>query len=221
MQRITKHLLWLHGKPILFGIFLAILLAFLIPYRWISVPLLVTALGLLIFSIYFFRNPNRSCPRALQDPFLIVSPADGRIVEIKDVEEKGNYYVRISIFLSPFDVHVNRVPVAGTVAEINYRPGAFIVAYAPKSSEINERNDLILVTHQRATIIVRQIAGFVARRICWWVHEGSRVATGEQYGMIRFGSRVDLFVPRTTTVSVTVGNYVYGGQTPLGRLSDA
>lgn len=174
---------------------------------------LLLALGGFLFSFYFFRNPERSCPQAEQDSKVLVCPADGRVVDIKPG--------KISIFLSPLDVHVNRVPCAGIIEDITYKPGKFMMAFVPKSSELNERNDVTLVTPDGKKIIVRQIAGTIARKICWWVKPGDTLKAGETFGMIRFGSRVDLiFDPGSIDVALKLGEYVYGGQTVLGRWAD-
>ncbi len=182
-------------------------------------PLFYISTGLFLFSLWFFRNPDRVCEQALNDSFLLVCPADGKILDIQyDVNGGFDGYVqKVSIFLSPLDVHVNWAPITGKVKKVQYRPGAFKVAFLPKSSELNERNDLHLISPDGRTILVRQIAGAIARRICCWVREGEQVAFGQKYGMIRFGSRVDVLLPKNVELSVGVGQRVYGGQTVLGR----
>lgn len=212
---IINNLIWTEGLYILLG---GILLGF-IGYRIHALFAWLVA-GFLIFSFYFFRNPERSCPEALADRHVLVSPADGHVVDISTIDDPQLGQVKkVSIFLSPLDVHVNWTPVAGTIENVMYRPGKFIVAYAPKSSDINERNDIIIVTENHKKILVRQIAGFVARRICCWVSAGDKLPVGTKYGMIRFGSRVDVLMPLDTTITVVQDQYVYGGQTVLGRLS--
>ena len=151
---------------------------------------------------------------------VIIAPADGKVVEIVHDEhaqlEEGFAY-RVSIFLSPLDVHVQRTPIAGTIKKTEYRRGAFMVAYAPKSSNLNERNDIIIMSADGFTIKVRQIAGIVARRILCWVKAGEQVSAGVPFGMIRFGSRVDVFLPPSIDLAVKKGDRVVGGLTVLGR----
>lgn len=179
--------------------------------------LLIASCGFLAFSLYFFRNPERT--PVSTEPNALISPADGHVVDIGIYDDPVYGTVqRVSIFLSPLDVHVNWTPIAGTLEAITYRPGKFVVAYAPKSSEINERNDIVIKTNTGSTVIVRQIAGFVARRICWWVKPGDTLPACYKYGMIRFGSRVDVLLPLTATVAVSKDQYVLGGHTLLGRL---
>lgn len=181
--------------------------------------ILLLSLAGLAFSAYFFRNPVRICQEALNNPHVLICPADGKVVAIEPIEDGFvGTAQRVSIFLSPLDVHVQWAPLAGKIHQVNYRPGKFVVAYAPKSSDINERNDVALITTNGEKILVRQIAGFVARRICCWVHTGEQLNAGDKYGMIRFGSRVDIIVPRYTTIAVQVNDRVVGGQTVLGHL---
>jgi len=182
-------------------------------------PLFYVIVGFFLFSLYFFRNPERTCQAALTDSSVLVCPADGKVVAISRDANNGfeGFAQRISIFLSPLDVHVNWTPIAGVTKKITYKPGAFKIAFLPKASELNERNDLLLESSDGKTILVRQIAGLVARRICCWVTEGERVAFGQKYGMIRFGSRVDIFLPENVKLDIGVGQRVYGGQTVLGR----
>lgn len=184
-----------------------------------SKVLVAAALGAFVFSVYFFRNPHRICEEALHNDRIVVAPSDGEVVEIVEVEDGFvGSAKRISIFLSPLDVHVQWIPLRGIVEQIVYRPGKFVVAYAPKSSEINERNDIYLRTSEGVKLVVRQIAGFVARRICCWVKPQTQVQVGDKYGMIRFGSRVDVIVPRETKIAVKVGDRVYGGHTMLAEV---
>jgi phosphatidylserine decarboxylase len=178
-------------------------------------PLLILVIGFFLFSLYFFRNPNRVCSEYKQDNSILICPADGKIVDVSQGDFEG-YKQKISIFLSPLDVHVNWLPMSGSIKEINYRPGKFIVAFAPKSSDINERNDII-IENQNGTILVRQIAGFVARRICCWIKTNDTVIAGQKYGMIRFGSRVDILLPKNVEIVLSIGDRVEGGKTILGR----
>ncbi len=207
---IKNNLLFTEGKYILVISLLATVLGYFIhPF--------ITLFGLVFiaFSLYFFRNPVRNCLEAEDDDSVIVSPADGRVVEVSKGEYEG-FAQKVSIFLSPLDVHVNWIPMDGVIEAVTYRPGKFLLAFTPKSSELNERND-VLITSGKKKVLVRQIAGTVARRIVCWAHPGNYSATKDKYGMIRFGSRVDIFMPQEVAVSVKKGDYVYGGQTVLGR----
>lgn len=208
------NLLWSHGRTI------ALVTAGVVGLSFLFLkPLFYLSLAFFGFSLYFFRNPKRVCTEAETDSRVIICPADGKVVDIKEDIHNGfdGYAYRISIFLSPLDVHVNWTPVAGVVERVDYRPGKFVVAFAPKSSEINERTDIVIVTDDMFRIKVRQIAGFIARRIVWWVKKGQGVDAGEKYGMIRFGSRVDIFLPANVDINVAIGQQVYAGQTVLGR----
>lgn len=209
---ITNNLLWTQAPSIA----LVLALCFIISLIWYR-PLLFIIIPAIIFSIYFFRNPERVCLPALHDPSIIVCPADGKVVFVGYDNDNGfeGYANKISIFLSPFDVHVNRIPVNGTVESIIYRPGTFSFAFLPKSSELNERNDVHVRAENNSTLVVRQIAGTIARRICWWVEPNQAVKAGERFGMIRFGSRVDILLPTNVRVVVGMGQRVYGGATVL------
>jgi len=216
MYIFKNNLLWTYGMPIVI-----ILAAVAIFGMLFFKPLTYVALGFFIFSFYFFRNPVRICKEAVDNPSVLICPADGKVVDIVYDKNKGldGYAQRVSIFLSAFDVHVNWAPISGTVKEVKYKKGAFKLAFLPKSSELNERNDLLLLGQNGKTIKVRQIAGLVARRICCWVSKGEHIRGGDKYGMIRFGSRVDIFLPEDVKLNVGVGQRVYGGQTVLGRWS--
>jgi len=212
---ITSNLIWTEGRTILI---IAVLVAIFGFFVW--KPLFWMTLLFLIWSFYFFRNPERSCAEALKGERIIVCPADGRVVDIQhDTGSllEGKFAHKISIFLSAFDVHVNRAPIAGVVNHIEYKPGAFKLAFLPKSSLLNEHNDIIITDDKGRSVLVRQIAGLVARRICCWVNKGERLAVGQRYGMIKFGSRVDIFLPDNVIIDLKKGQYVYGGQTVLGR----
>jgi len=211
---LRTNLLWSEGLVIAL-----VLVAFAVITFLFFRPLFYVVLALLFFCLWFFRNPERVCQQALNDPSVLVCPADGKVVDIQVSEDNKfeGYAQRVSIFLSVFDVHVNWTPMAGEVKKIAYRPGDFKFAFLPKASELNERNDLLLSSADGKTILVRQIAGTIARRICCWVQEGEQVALGQKYGMIRFGSRVDILLPKNVELAVGVGQRVYGGQTVLGR----
>lgn len=177
--------------------------------RAAGVVLLIAA----VFSLYFFRDPNRRVPKT--DDLL--SPADGRVLEVADVDGEGYGSGRvIRIFLSVMDVHVQRAPVAGRVTRTQYRPGVFLDARDRRAPFVNESN-AIEIESVRGRVMVRQIAGLIARRILCWVRPEDSLAAGERVGLIRFGSQVDLYVPRSVEVSVREGQRVVGGVTVVGR----
>jgi phosphatidylserine decarboxylase len=162
----------------------------------------------------FFRDPERAIPSVANG---VLAPADGRVMSVEDaVDPFVGPAVRVAIFLSPLDVHVNRAPIAGVVTDTAYTPGRFVAAYEP-AAEANERCALRLQgEHVRVTVV--QIAGVVARRIVCRVGAGDKLAAGERFGLIRFGSRTDCYMPRTTEITVRVGEMVRGGQTVIGVL---
>ncbi len=170
------------------------------------------------FSLYFFRDPKRCVPVGAN---LLVSPADGVVVDVSRVEE-GRFLktpaIKVGIFLNIFDVHVNRVPIAGRVVGVFYNPGKFFAANVPKASLENEQNALLLETPAGARVVCIQIAGLIARRIVCRVSEGMALRGGERFGLIRFGSRVDLYLPVTADIRVAVGERVRGGETVMGVL---
>ena len=173
--------------------------------------------GLLLFVTWFFRDPERVIPK---DPNAIVSPGDGRIVEIvpeKDPLLEKDGYTRISVFLNVFNVHVNRVPIAGKIQAYRYNKGKFLNASSHKASMDNEQS-AILLNNGHVTILVKQIAGLIARRIVCWAKEGDEFQRGQRYGLIRFGSRMDVFVPEGTEIKVAIGDIVSGGSSIIGYL---
>ena len=186
-------------------------------------PLLAVAVGGLAFTLYFFRDPERTPPPEARENGL-VAPADGRIVEVVDEEEP--LYIegpatRVSIFLSPLDVHVNRVPARGVIEYAKYRPGDYLVAWHPKASEKNERSELGLRHPGGTKVLFKQIAGAVARRIEYHIGEGDTVATGQRFGIVKFGSRMDVLVPPYVDLDVTEGEHVTAGETVMGWLPPA
>jgi phosphatidylserine decarboxylase len=171
-----------------------------------------------LFTAWFFRNPQRSAPTSDR---AVVAPGDGKVVEISEEPEPRflkDKRVRISIFLNIFDVHVNRIPCQGTVEQVAYQPGQFLVASRPEATVQNEQNALLIRAAQGAKVLCVQIAGLIARRIVCWVQPGETVACGERFGLIRFGSRMDVFLPVGTRLHVKVGDHVKGGETLLGEL---
>lgn len=173
---------------------------------------------LTLFCIWFFRDPRRSVP---QTEGALVSPADGKVVDISRTEE-GRFHnkpaIKISIFLNVFNVHINRVPVAGKVIGVFYNAGRFFAANVPKASLENEQNAVVMEMPSGKRVVCIQIAGLIARRIVCWIKEGSVLNRGERFGLIRFGSRVDLFLPIETEIRVSMGQKVRGGETILGIL---
>ena len=188
-------------------------LMFLISFYWATA---IFGLGFL-FVTWFFRDPERRIPN---EPNVIVSPADGKITEIVTENESinGKLCKRVTIFLSVFNVHVNRVPIGGTIEDIRYNPGKFLAAFNPKASMDNEQN-LILINNGRTHIFVKQIAGLIARRIVCWPKKGDYYESGQRYGLIRFGSRVDILLPENTKLSVACGDKVSGGKSIIGYLN--
>jgi phosphatidylserine decarboxylase len=180
---------------------------------WFSRALGVVLLLLAVFSLYFFRDGKRTIT-ATSD---ILSPADGRVLEVADVDGEGYGKGRVvRIFLSVLDGHVQRSPAAGQVARTEHRPGSFLDARNPQAPFVNEANSIEIKTPQ-GTLMIRQIAGFIARRILCWVKPGDHVVLGERVGLIRFGSQVDLYVPPGVEIVVKEGQRVRGGQTVMAR----
>jgi phosphatidylserine decarboxylase len=183
--------------------------------NWIfAAGLLLVFLGLFVFS--FFRNPERTIP---SDAGLIVSPADGRVVVVKDEENNGRAGKRVSIFLAIWNVHVNRAPAAGKITRLNYMPGKFLAAWDENASLQNEQNVFTQST-EHGEIVYKQIAGWVARRVVAWKKAGDIVARGERIGLVRFGSRVDVWLPGEAEIAVKVGDNVKGGSTVLARMPE-
>ena len=165
------------------------------------------------FILYFFRDPNREIPA---DPSAVVSPADGRVLVVADEMLDGRAGRRISIFLAIWNVHVNRSPLAGRISRIDYRPGRFHMAMKSEASVENEQNVIYLQT-ARGEIVCKQIAGMIARRVVLWKKSGEEVGRGERIGIVRFGSRMDVWLPRDAEVIVKPGDHVAGGSSILAR----
>ena len=183
--------------------------------------LLVGIAGGIIFLVFlqFFRVPKRKLVISSRS---IVCPADGKVVAIEEVEEpeyfNGEKRLQLSVFMSPLNVHLNRYPVSGRIAYSKYHPGAFFVAWHPKSSTENERNSVVIETEFGVSVLIRQIAGFVARRIVWYCHTDDEVKQGDELGFIKFGSRVDLFLPLSAQVKVELDEKVKGGISVLAEI---
>ena len=182
-----------------------------IAVHWWILGAVLVAFGLFCFS--FFRDPNRVIP---EDPTAIVAPADGRVVVITNEENAGRAGMRISIFLAIWNVHVNRSPAAGVITKVDYRPGKFLAAWDAKASTQNEQNIFTLAT-PLGNLEFKQIAGLIARRVVSWKKPQDVVAKGERIGLVRFGSRVDLWIPHGSELLVKVGDTVHGGSSTLAR----
>ncbi|ARA91776.1 phosphatidylserine decarboxylase [Rhodothermaceae bacterium RA] len=188
------------------------------PWEWSLILLGVAALG---FTLYFFRDPKRVPPPEAAGGRTLLAPADGKVVEVRETQEplylKGPA-LQISIFLSPLDVHVNRVPADGVIEYVEYVPGDYLVAWHPKASEKNERSQIGLRHPSGTPVLFKQIAGAVARRIVYHLKEGDVVQAGDRFGIVKFGSRMDVLVPPGTPVHVQVGDRVTAGVSILGTL---
>lgn len=174
---------------------------------------------LFVMVLQFFRNPQR---KLVQNEKHVIAPADGKVVVIEKTREDEYFNderIQISIFMSPVNVHINRMPVKGVVEMFKYHAGKYLVAWHPKSSSENERTTMVIKTEDGIPVLVRQIAGAVARRIKWYVKEGSRLEQGQEFGFIKFGSRVDVFLPVDAEVKVNVGDKTRGGMTVLADLA--
>ncbi|GAA4307995.1 phosphatidylserine decarboxylase family protein [Nibribacter koreensis] len=211
------------GRKILFFTLLGLLIANLVLYYFNSnllVNRIFTGASAIVFLLIlqFFRSPYRNL---LLHEDLVIAPADGKVVVIEDVEEPEYFQgmrKQISIFMSPINVHITRNPVSGVVKYFKYHPGNYLVAWHPKSSTKNERTTTVVESLAGPEVLFRQIAGAMARRIVWYVKEGDEVNQGEEFGFIKFGSRVDIFVPLDTEVKVQLGQKTKGGQTVIAQL---
>jgi phosphatidylserine decarboxylase len=221
IDSIRKQLTPIHpqGYPFIGGFALASLILF-----WLWTPLGWLATLATAWCAYFFRDPPRVTP--VRDG-IVVAPADGRVSQVanavppKELGLGAAPLPRISIFMSVFDCHINRSPVAGRIERVVYRPGKFLSADLDKASEDNERNALVIATGAGARIVVVQIAGLVARRIVPFTREGEMIGAGQRIGMIRFGSRVDVYLPAGTRAQVAEGQTAIAGETVLADLKTA
>ena len=178
----------------------------------------VGAAILTLFVSWFFRNPSRVIP---QGPRLVLASGDGKVIAIEEEFEPRfikDRSIRVSIFLNVFDVHINRIPCEGVIEDVQYQPGLFLVASKPDATLRNEQNALMIRTAGGAKVLCVQVAGLIARRIVCWVSPKDRAVLGERFGLIRFGSRMDTFLPLGTSIKVAVGDRVKGGETILGEL---
>ncbi|HEY0723866.1 MAG TPA: phosphatidylserine decarboxylase family protein [Pyrinomonadaceae bacterium] len=169
----------------------------------------------MVFMAFFFRDPERAVPT---DPNVVVSPADGRVTRVGPMSEEADSPTVVSIFLSPLDVHINRSPIPGKIVDIKYSPGKFLMATNEKASLVNEQNALT-IQGEKITVVCKQIAGILARRIVCWRGKGDNLKLGERFGMIKFSSRTDVLLPANVQVLVKEGQRVRGGTTVIGRIS--
>lgn len=171
---------------------------------------------LALFMAFYFRDPKRVPP---VDPNVIVSPADGRVTKVSRLlPEESSSPTLVSIFLSPFDVHINRAPIAGVITDVSYVPGKFLMATNEKASLVNEQN-VLTIQGEKVTLVCKQIAGILARRVVCWKQKGDNLRLGERFGLIKFSSRTDLVLPPNVNVTVTEGQRVQGGTSIIGTIS--
>jgi phosphatidylserine decarboxylase len=196
---------------------LNLLIYWLIHNTWLQSFMIIASVVFFLLVVWFFRNPSRS---VVPNDSLILSPADGKVVAIEEVIENEYFRDRrlqVSIFMSPLNVHINRYPISGLVTYCKYHPGKYLVAWHPKSSVLNERSTVVIRDAYDREILVRQIAGAVARRIVTYALEDKPVLQGDELGFIKFGSRVDIFLPPGTRIKVRIGDKVAGNETVIGN----
>ncbi len=187
-------------------------------WLWLYILLTVGVLVMFFLVVQFFRIPKRTPNFQNND---VICPADGKIVVIEEVEETEYFNdkrIQISIFMSPLNVHANYNPISGIIKYVKYHPGLFLVAWHPKSSTDNERSTFVIEHTTGKEVLFRQVAGAVARRICYYVKPNQEVKTAEEFGFIKFGSRIDVFLPIGTKINVKIGDVVQGRLTKLGEL---
>lgn len=180
--------------------------------------LLIVSLFLFVIVVQFFRKPTRTTP---VNPKHVIAPADGKVVVIEEVVETEYFKGprrQVSIFMSPLNVHINFNPISGIVTYAKYHAGKYLVAWHPKSSTENERTTIVVKHHNGTEVLFRQIAGALARRICWYVKEGQAVEQGSEFGFIKFGSRIDIFLPLDAKILVNIDDKPVGGETVIAEL---
>lgn len=215
--------LHVEGKKILFRALLILAVInvavfLLFDNEWVENIILLISIIIYILVLQFFRNPKRHTPI---NPNHVIAPADGKIVVIEEIDEQEYFKdkrIQISIFMSPVNVHVNRYPVSGIVKYAKYHPGAYLVAWHPKSSLLNERTSVVVESAGGTPVMYKQIAGALARRIVMYAKEGAKVLQGTDSGFIKFGSRVDIILPLDANVLVKVGDKARGGEQILAEL---
>ncbi len=180
--------------------------------------LLIVSLFMFVIVVQFFRKPTRT---TVKNPKHVIAPADGKVVVIEEVVETEYFKVprrQVSIFMSPLNVHINFNPISGIVTYAKYHAGKYLVAWHPKSSTENERTTIVVKHHKGTEVLFRQIAGALARRICWYVKEGQAVEQGSEFGFIKFGSRIDIFLPLDAKILVNINDKPVGGETVIAEL---
>lgn len=198
-----------------------IVTSYYISMLWVKYPLILIAAILIFMAFYFFRDPERIIPKeAIENKAIVLAPADGKVMNIIEVAE--NDYIksntkRISIFLSPMDVHVNRSPVTGKIEFIDYQPGKFLVAYDHAASDQNEQSKIGVIT-DFGPVLFKQIVGALARRVVYDVVVGNEIKSGEKFGMMKFGSRMDIFLPLDTDIYCKVGDKIVAGETIIAKM---
>jgi len=198
-----------------------IVLSYYISILWIKFPIILIAIVIIFMAFFFFRDPDRNIPKeVIENPAFVLAPADGKIMNIIEVVE--NDYLkkntkRISIFLSPMDVHVNRSPVSGKIEFIDYQPGKFLVAYDHAASDLNEQSKIGVMT-KYGPVLFKQIVGALARRVVYDVIVGNEIKVGDKFGMMKFGSRMDIFLPLDTDIFCKVGDKIVAGETILAKM---
>lgn len=198
------------GLPFILVPLILSVAAALLGFWYVGVLLLVIT----AFMVFFFRDPKRTPP---DDPNVVVAPADGKVTRVKPVAAEAGSPTVVSIFLSPFDVHINRSPIQGRITDMVYSRGKFLMATNEMASLVNEQNALT-IQGEKITVVCKQIAGILARRVVCWKRKGDTVALGERFGMIKFSSRTDVLLPPNVQVTVTEGTRVRGGTTVIGRI---
>ena len=199
------------------GIIMSLLIstgALLFPF-WPRTAILLTACSAMLFTLYFFRDPNRNVP---DEKRTVLAPADGKVLLVQHHDHKGSGMpsTLVSIFMSPFNVHVNRIPISGKVTHLQYCPGKFLMAFDPRSMKSNEKME-IGIDNGEIEVFFNQVSGFLARRIVCSLHNGETVMSGNRFGMIKFGSRVDVILPASASVQVQPGQITRAGETVLAR----
>lgn len=198
--------------------FILIVTGILINNGYVRYPLFLVAALLIIFTLNFFRDPERKSP---QRDDIVVSPADGKVLFVKDIVDNkflNDKAKMISVFMSPLNVHVNRIPINGTVESVVYHKGEYIAAFEDKASEVNERSEIVIAS-MHGKVLFTQVAGFVARRIVYELNTGDSVKMGERFGMIKFGSRVDVIVPFDWIPKVKKDDIVFAGESILFEIN--
>ncbi|MEY3404963.1 MAG: hypothetical protein RL161_393 [Bacteroidota bacterium] len=211
------------GRSLLFGLLILLSAVCYGIHYWVgeglylNIHILISVI-LYLIVLQFFRNPSIAVQKNEKH---ILAPADGKVVVIEETTEEEHLKdrrIQVSIFMSPFNVHVNRMPAGGIISYFKYHPGKYLVAWHPKSSTENERTTVSVKMSNGDQVLFRQIAGALARRICWYIKEGSLMEQGQEFGFIKFGSRVDIFLPLNATVQVKNGQKTKGGQTIIATL---